>query len=162
MSALFPPFVRVALDGGALELGWLMSSQAVGGLIGGVVVGSVAARLSPSRLLGLSAVLFGLIDLAIFLYPAFIEGIALGLILFVLVGIPVTGVVASLQTLLQRSTKDHYRGACLRRARHDPSAPHADGNLAGRPPRGRAGHRACLMIHEANQIISEATITPAR
>ena len=37
MSALFPPFVRVALDGGALELGWLMSSQAVGGLIGGVV-----------------------------------------------------------------------------------------------------------------------------
>lgn len=110
MSALFPPFVRVAIDGGALELGWLMSSQAVGGLIGGMVVGSVAARLSPSRLLGLSAILFGLIDLAIFVYPAFIEGIALGLILFVLVGVPVTGVVASLQTLLQRSTEDRYRG----------------------------------------------------
>ncbi len=26
MAALFPPFVKVALDGGALELGWLMSS----------------------------------------------------------------------------------------------------------------------------------------
>lgn len=111
MAALFPPFVKVALDGGALELGWLMSSQAVGGLIGGVIVGSVAARLSPSRLLGLSAVLFGLIDLAIFVYPTFIEGIAVGLILFILVGVPATGVAASLQTLLQSSTEDHYRGS---------------------------------------------------
>jgi MFS family permease len=64
--ALFPPFVRVALGGGALELGWLMSAQAVGGVLGGLVVGAAAARLSPPRLLGSGAVLFGLIDLAIF------------------------------------------------------------------------------------------------
>jgi Transmembrane secretion effector len=64
--ALFPPFVRVALGGGALELGWLMSAQAMGGVLGGLVVGAAAARLSSSRLLGLGAVLFGLIDLAIF------------------------------------------------------------------------------------------------
>lgn len=108
--ALFPPFVRVALDGGALELGWLMSSQAVGGLIGGVVVGSLAGRLSPARLLGLGALLLGLIDLAIFLYPSFVEGIALGLVLFVLVGVPVTGVLTGLQTLLQTSTEDSHRG----------------------------------------------------
>ncbi len=81
-----------------------------GGLIGGVIVGSVAARLSPSRLLGLSAILFGLIDLAICRYLTFIEGIAVGLILFILVGVPATGVAASLQTLLQSSTEDHYRG----------------------------------------------------
>ena len=109
-AALFPPFVRVALDGGALELGWLMSAQAVGGVLGGLVVGSAAAKLSPPRLLGLGAVLFGLTDLAIFLYPSFVQGIALGLALFVLVGIPATGVLAGLQTLLQTSAEDRFRG----------------------------------------------------
>ncbi len=109
-SALFPPFVRVALGGGALELGWLMSAQAVGGILGGIVVGSVASRLSPPRLLGLGAVFFGLLDLAIFVYPSFVEGIALGLALFVLVGVPATGLTAGLQTLLQTSAEDRYRG----------------------------------------------------
>lgn len=109
-AALFPPFVRVALDGGALELGWLMSAQAVGGLLGGVVVGSLAGRLLPQRLLGLGALLLGLIDLAIFLYPSFVGGIAPGLALFVLVGVPATGAFAGLQTLLQTSAEDRYRG----------------------------------------------------
>lgn len=39
--ALFPPFVREVLGGNAAELGWLLSAQAVGGLLGGVVVGSL-------------------------------------------------------------------------------------------------------------------------
>lgn len=108
--ALFPPFVRVALGGGALELGWLMSAQAVGGVLGGLVVGAAAARLSPPRLLGWGAVLFGLIDLAIFVYPSFVESIAVGLALFVLVGVPAAGMLAGLQTLLQTSAKDHVRG----------------------------------------------------
>ena len=108
--ALFPPFVRVALDGGALELGWLMSAQAVGGVFGGLVVGSAAARLSQSRLLGLGAVLFGLIDLVIFVYPSFVQSIGVGLALFVLVGIPATALLAGLQTLLQTSAEDRFRG----------------------------------------------------
>ena len=108
--ALFPPFVRVALGGGALELGWLMSAQAVGGVLGGLVVGAAAARLSPARLLGLGAVLFGLIDLAIFVYPSFVQSIAVGLALFVLVGIPAAGLLAGLQTLLQTSAEDRFRG----------------------------------------------------
>jgi MFS family permease len=107
---LFPPFVRVALGGGALELGWLMSAQAVGGVLGGLVVGAAAARLSPPRLLGSGAVLFGLIDLAIFVYPSFVQSIAVGLALFVLVGVPAAGMLAGLQTLLQTSAKDHLRG----------------------------------------------------
>ena len=109
-AALFPAFVRVALDGGALELGWLMSAQAVGGVLGGLVVGSAAAKLSPPRLLGLGAVLFGLTDLAIFLYPSFVQSMAVGLALFVLVGIPATGMLAGLQTLLQTSTEDRFWG----------------------------------------------------
>ncbi len=92
LAALFAPFVSEALGGGALELGWFMSSQAVGGLIGGVVVGFLARKLSPSLLLGVSALVFGLIDLVIFVYPVFIQSIVLGIALFVLVGIPATGI----------------------------------------------------------------------
>src|SRR5919199_1113046 len=109
-SALFAPFVRVALGGGALELGSLMSAQAVGGILGGLAVGVAGARLSRPRLLGAGAVLFGLIDLAIFLYPSFVEGIALGLVLFVLVGVPGAGMLTGQQTLLQTSAEDRHRG----------------------------------------------------
>ncbi|CAA9407609.1 MAG: hypothetical protein AVDCRST_MAG01-01-1416 [uncultured Rubrobacteraceae bacterium] len=87
-----------------------MSAQAVGGVLGGLVVGSAAARLSPPRLLGLGAVLFGLVDLAIFVYPSFVQSIAVGLALFVLVGIPAAGMLAGLQTLLQTSAEDRFRG----------------------------------------------------
>jgi hypothetical protein len=71
-----------------------------------------------SRLLGLGAVLFGLIDLAILAYPSFVQSIAVGLALFVLVGIPAAGMLAGLQTLLQTSAADRFRGrvwgACSR------------------------------------------------
>lgn len=110
MAALFVPFVRDVLDGGAPELGWLMTAQAVGGLIGGLLVGSLARTLSPARLFGASAVLFGLIDLAIFNYPAFVPGIGLGLVLFVVVGVPAVMVGTGQATLLQTGVADAYRG----------------------------------------------------
>ncbi|HEY3231775.1 MAG TPA: MFS transporter [Roseiflexaceae bacterium] len=110
MGVLFVVFVNKVLGGGALEIGWLMSAQAVGGLIGGVIVGFASKQLSPARLIGLSAIVFGLIDLAIFNYPAFIPGIALGLILFVVVGVPGVGFMSGVNTLLQTAVVDQYRG----------------------------------------------------
>jgi MFS family permease len=109
-GVLFVVFVYKILHGGALQLGWLMGAQAVGGLVGSVLVGYVFKFLSPSRLIGISAVLFGLIDLVIFNYPAFFPGFALALILFVLVGIPGVGTMTSSYTLLQMAVADEYRG----------------------------------------------------
>jgi Na+/melibiose symporter-like transporter len=110
MSVLFVAFVSKVLGGGALELGWLMSAQGAGGLIGGVVIGALSRGFTPRRLLGLSAIVFGAIDLAIFNYPAFVPGIALGLVLFVVVGIPGVGFGTSVNTLLQTAVADAYRG----------------------------------------------------
>jgi len=109
-GVLFVVFVYKILHGGALQLGWLMGAQAVGGLVGSVLVGYVFKFLSPSRLIGISAVLFGLIDLVIFNYPAFFPGFALAVILFVLVGIPGVGTMTSSYTLLQTAVADEYRG----------------------------------------------------
>jgi len=110
MGVLFVVFVNRVLGGGALEIGWLMSAQAIGGLLGGLLVGSASRLFTPARLIGLSGILFGAIDLAIFNYPAFIPGILLGLILFVVVGIPGIGFMTGVNTLLQTSVADQYRG----------------------------------------------------
>lgn len=110
ISVLFIPFVTQVLGGEALELGWLMSAQAIGGLLGGVIIARLGTRIKPRALLGFSAIVFGLIDLAIFNYPAFFPGIAIALVLFVVVGLPGAAFGASYSTLLQSSVEDEYRG----------------------------------------------------
>lgn len=92
------------------KLGWLMSAQAVGGLLGGMVIARLGSRVEPRRLLGPAAILFGLIDLAIFNYPAFFPGFTIALVLFVVVGLPGAAFMASYATLLQSGVADKYRG----------------------------------------------------
>lgn len=110
MAALFVPFVARVVGGSALELGWLMSAQAVGGILGGVAIAQLGARARPELLLGPSAVLFGLIDLAIFNAPTLIPGVLTPLVLFVLVGLPAAALGASMTTILQTIVADRYRG----------------------------------------------------
>lgn len=69
MDTLFAVYVKEALHGGVRELGWLMSAQAIGGVLGGLLVGPLGSRFSPIRLLSVGSVIFGLIDLALFTYP---------------------------------------------------------------------------------------------
>lgn len=109
-AVLFVVFVQLVLRGGAPELGLLFSAQAVGGLIGGVVVVGLAHALNPRVMLGLGAVLFGLIDLAIFNYPALTPSLIPALVLFVLVGLPASGMEPSFTTIVQRATKERLRG----------------------------------------------------
>ena len=109
-GVLFVVFVNRILGGGAQEIGWLMSAQAVGGLLGGVLVGWLGNKASSIALVGLGAVAFGLIDLAIFNYPAFFPGFTLALFLFVAVGIPGVAMQTGMNTLLQSAVADEYRG----------------------------------------------------
>jgi MFS family permease len=110
ISVLFVPFVTTVLHGEALQLGWLLSAQAVGGLLGGVFVARLGSRIAPAVLLGPSAVIFGLIDLIIFNYYSFFPSFTLAIFLFILVGLPSAGSGASISTLLQTNTADAYRG----------------------------------------------------
>ncbi|HYN88299.1 MAG TPA: MFS transporter [Ardenticatenaceae bacterium] len=110
LAVLFVPFVTEVLRAEALELGWLMSAQAVGGLLGGAIIARLGNRLSPAHILGPSAVIFGLIDLAIFNYPALFPGITIALALFILVGLPAAALGASFSTLLQNSVDESYLG----------------------------------------------------
>jgi Na+/melibiose symporter-like transporter len=111
MGTLFAPFVNDVLGGSGRAYGLITGSQAVGGVVGGLVAAAVGHRLSPALLLGAGAMTLGVIDLAIFLYP-----LALGetwwpaLAGMMVVGLPAALTMAGYTTLFQRATNDASRG----------------------------------------------------
>jgi MFS family permease len=110
MGTLFAPYVRHVLHGSGQVYGVITGVQAIGGLVGGVLVATMADRWSPVTMVWLGSILFGLIDLAIFLYPLVWVNpwpAAAGMIL---VGLPGAVVVAGTMTLFQRNTTDDHRG----------------------------------------------------
>ncbi|MBA3944686.1 MAG: MFS transporter, partial [Herpetosiphonaceae bacterium] len=110
MGVIFVVWVKEVLRGGAQELGWLMSAQAVGGLLGGLAIGALSSSFSPRRLAGLAPIIFALIDIALFTYPLMLAGLWPGLLLIAIVGLPAAAIGASWTTLMQSGVKDEYRG----------------------------------------------------
>jgi MFS family permease len=113
MSSLSPVFVSDALHGGVKQMGLLMSSQAVGGIIGGLLTGAVARRIPAPRLLIIGLLLFGTIDLALFNYPRWTPAFAPAVVLLVLVGIPGALSMAAWFTLLQVEVADELRARTM-------------------------------------------------
>ncbi|MEV6282569.1 MFS transporter [Kribbella sp. NPDC051770] len=110
MSTLFAPFVSAELGGDGTAYGLIVSAQAVGGIAGGLVAAAVGARFAAAKLWGIGAVLFGLIDLALFCYPLFYKGLTPAYVLMIAVGLPGAFVVAASMTVVQRLTDDASRG----------------------------------------------------
>lgn len=109
-GVMFVVWVAEILGGDSRELGWLMSAQAVGGLTGGVLLGSAASRFAPPKLFGVGSLAFGILDLALFNYPLVISGIWPGILLISMVGVPSVGIGAGFMTMVQQSVQDAYRG----------------------------------------------------
>jgi predicted MFS family arabinose efflux permease len=106
LVSLLVPFVKDVLGGGAAQLGWLMSAQAIGGVIGGMLIGRIGTIMPPLRLIALCGLLDGLLLLGI------VNGgsVPLALALIAVAGVPVVGFFVSMQTLVQQRTEDRYRG----------------------------------------------------
>lgn len=110
MSTLFTPFVEHVLHGSSQEFGFVVAAQAIGGIIGGILAASAGRRARASRLLACGAIAFGLVDLAIFLYPLGYVAIWPAIAGMIVVGLPGALAVAGLITLFQRNSEDSYRG----------------------------------------------------
>ncbi|HET8912426.1 MAG TPA: MFS transporter [Ktedonobacteraceae bacterium] len=113
MSVLFPVFVYKVLHGQALQIGQLMSAQAIGGLLGGLLIGVLGERIT-SRLMSrwsisLTCITFGFGDLLIFNTPAFWPFYWVSVGLFIVVGVISIGRIGW-QSLLQACSPDTYRG----------------------------------------------------
>ena len=104
-NVMFVIFVQKGLGGGALEFGWLTSAQAVGGLIGGLIIGWIGNRISANQLVSLIAVNGLLIVLLVNL-----RSLPIALVLILLAGIPIVAFAVGVDTLLQRKVADQYRG----------------------------------------------------
>ncbi|WP_165975060.1 MFS transporter [Nonomuraea deserti] len=124
-ATLAAPFVADVLGGGGDAYGLFLSVQAVGGLLGGLVVAARPGGASPRALLGWGTIVFGTVDLALFAYPLALPALGPGLgfelgsalwpalVLIVLAGVPAAAAMAGFTTLAQTVTADDRRGGVI-------------------------------------------------
>jgi MFS family permease len=108
--ALFVVWVLQALHWDAAGYGWVLSTQAIGGLAGALVIARLGSRVRALPLLIGGALAFGGIDLVLFTYPAFWPIIWPALVMLVIVGVPGAAMGAARTTLIQSETEDSHRG----------------------------------------------------
>jgi MFS family permease len=103
---LYPPFVEDVLRAGPEGFGWLLTVQAVGGLIGGIIVGRFGNALPAVALLGWGSIVMGLLLFVQFNVPVY----ALALSIAFVMGIPSAANRVASQTMFQRNVPDTHRG----------------------------------------------------
>lgn len=110
---LFVLFVLRSLHAGDQAVGLLRGVQAIGGVLGGLVVGTWAKHLAARALTvgGLAA--FGLLSLLTWNSPAITTETWWYVGLFIAVGLPATALVTGLLTGTQRASPHHVLGRVL-------------------------------------------------
>jgi MFS family permease len=99
-------FVTQVLGGDGRTLGWWITCNAIGGLVGGALIGRLGGRLRPSTFFRLGLLLSGALALVRTNAPV----LALALVLNALIGACGTAMRVSQQILLQESVADRFRG----------------------------------------------------
>jgi MFS family permease len=110
MGTLFVPFVRDVLHGSGEDYGVVVAVQAIGGVAGGLVAATLGERHSAVRMFGVGCVVFGFVDLTMFLYPLVYIAVWPAIVCMIVVGVPGAVLMAGYNTLLQRNTADAFRG----------------------------------------------------
>jgi len=113
MSVLFVVWITRVIGGTALELGWFMTAQAVGGLVGGIFVANLTRGAPPRRVLGFASIAFGSLDALLFVSPLVRPEIVIGLVIIAVVGVTTVAFGAGFNAILQTSVEDAYRGRLL-------------------------------------------------
>jgi MFS family permease len=107
---LFVVWTTDALHSDATGYGWVLATQAIGGLAGALVIARLGSRLQPIPLLIGAALAFGAIDLVLFTYPVLYPHIGPALVMLVIVGVPGAAMGAANTTIQQAETQDSHRG----------------------------------------------------
>ncbi len=101
---LFVVFVVRILGANDTEVGLLRGVQAIGGILGGLVVGLLIRRLSTRTLIGWGFLVFGSIALVTWNFAPVSTGVVFYVALFVAMGIPAIATTAGTITLVQGIT----------------------------------------------------------
>ena len=106
LDPLNAPWVRDVLGGGPQVYAWLLTTHAASGIVGTLLVGRFGARLSPRVLMGWSSIVAG----AILVVKYNVPSIPVALVLTVPGGVTSVAAAVGVETLIQRSIRDEYRG----------------------------------------------------
>lgn len=106
INVLLVVVIKELFGVGAQEFGYIVSAQGVGGVIGTLIVGAIAHRVSPRSLVIAGGTIAGLLFFVMMNQSSW--QVAMGLIVFV--GIAVVTFDVGLTTLLQIGTDDENRG----------------------------------------------------
>ncbi|WP_406039591.1 MFS transporter [Micromonospora sp. NBC_00898] len=110
MGTLMAPFVRDVLGGDARAFGVIMAAQAVGGIVGGLTATVIGHHFAPRTMFGWGTVVFGALDLVLFLYPLATHVLWPAPVLIALVGLPAAFLTAGGMAVFQNATTDNHRG----------------------------------------------------
>lgn len=98
---LFLSFVVDDLHGEGSEIGAIRGVQAVGGVVGSVIIGRLAARIDPVRLYSFGLAGMGIISAVIWNGPNVTIAIAVYVALFIVVGVPAVATNVGYRSLAQ-------------------------------------------------------------
>lgn len=126
---LFVVFVLRVLHGGAADVGLLRGVQAIGGILGGVLLGWLARRLEVRTLVGWGYLAFAAVSLAAWLGPHLTTALGLYVGLFIAVGIPGVAAGAGTMTCVQAVTPLTHLGRVVSVAQAFSGATQAAGLL---------------------------------
>lgn len=126
---LFVLFVTDSLGGTESDVGMLRGVQAVGGLVAGIGLATLAGRTAPARLFGWGTLALGLLSAMIWNGPHVTTELAVYVGLFAMVGIPAVVSAAGLQSVLQTAGAPDVTGRVLATAFAGMAAGNAVGML---------------------------------
>jgi MFS family permease len=106
IDPLFPAFVKDIMRAGPLAFGWILTVQAIGGIMGGLVVGHLGGRVPTIRLLAWGNALVGGLLLIQYNVPV----LPVALLIALLLGPEQVATGVALQTLMQTSVENSYQG----------------------------------------------------
>lgn len=107
---LFVVFVVDLLHGGGPEVGLLRGVQAIGALLGGMLLAPLGHRLAPHHLAAAGLLAFGIVELAIWNGPSVTTETGIYVALFVAVGAPGIALATGLAAFVQTNAPDAFRG----------------------------------------------------
>lgn len=106
IDVLIAPYVERVLHGTPLVLGWLMSAQAVGGVLGSLAIPRLSKILAPGRLMSVCGLTFSSVIIVLALFPV----VPVILPLITIGGAGAVGFFIPMLTLLQTNVANEYQG----------------------------------------------------
>lgn len=110
---LFLAFVVRKLEGSGAEVGLLRGVQAVGGVLGGVLVARLARHARAGRLMGGGFLGMGVVSIAMWNAPALTTAIAVYAAFFIIAGLPAVALSVGITTSAQQFTPPRYLGQLI-------------------------------------------------